>query len=143
MLKKISQLSKLPFKEIIYLFPAFLLLSVSKLAIVLLPFNFLQKYFQIVTQNHQHILVADSEIELKANSINRISSAFQFLKFSCLPKALALKFWLKKYEGISVNFGVQKDHQNQFIAHAWVSNCDKIILGDHPNINYKSIWVWK
>jgi hypothetical protein len=142
MLYKFKKVFKLNKKEILLLFPALFFLSFAKLAILLLPFNFLQRKFQQITSSSNLAIANTNEIELRAKSINRIAYAFPFLGFTCLPKALAMKFWLKNYRDIKVNFGVQKDNQNQLIAHAWVSNNQKIILGEDPNINYKSIWIW-
>lgn len=130
-------------KEILFLFPAFFLLFFSKLAIKLLPFNFLQKNFQKLTRQPISQATNQAELELKAKSINRIAYVFPFFGFSCLPKALAFKYWSKKYFGLKVNFGVQKNSENQLIAHAWVSKGNEIILGEDPAINYKSIWVWE
>jgi reverse gyrase len=130
-------------KEINYLFPAFFLLIISKIAIKLLPINFLQKKFQKLTKNHNKLFIDDIDLVLKAKSINRIANVFSFLGFGCLPKALAFKYWSKKYYGLKVNFGVQKDTKNKLIAHAWISKGDKIILGEDPSINYKSIWIWE
>jgi Transglutaminase-like superfamily len=142
-MEKLKRLFSLNPLEIIYLIPALLLLIISKLAIIIIPFNSLQKNFQKLTKSKAIAEVSEKETNLKVNSINRIAYAFPFLGFSCLPKALALKFWLKNYANITVNFGVQKDQQNQLIAHAWVSNTNKIILGEDPSVNFKSIWVWQ
>lgn len=139
----VAKLFKISFIEIVYLFPAFILLSVSKLAIKVLPFKILQKEFQKLTKERKANLPSENEIDLKAKSINRIAFRFSFLGFTCLPKALAYKYWLKNYRNIQVNFGVQKDEQNELIAHAWVSQGAKIILGDDPSKSYKSIWVWQ
>ena len=142
MLKKLRKVLDLSSTEILYLFPALFFLSIAKLSILLLPFNFLQQKFQGITSKSNLKEANPTEIDLKAKSINRIAYAFSLLGFTCLPKAMAMKFWLKNYKDIKVNFGVQKDNQNQLIAHAWVSNNQKIILGEDPNVNYKSIWIW-
>lgn len=142
MLNKFKKVFSLSTKEILFLFPALFFVSFAKLAILLLPFNFLQQKFQKITSKNNLEEANPTEIELKAKSINRIAYAFSFLGFTCLPKALAMKFWLKNYRDIKVNFGVQKDSRNQLIAHAWVSKNQKIILGEDPNVNYKSIWIW-
>jgi Transglutaminase-like superfamily len=142
MLKKLRKVLDLSSTEILYLLPALFFLSFAKLAILILPIGFLQQKFQKITSKNNLKEANPTEFELKAKSINRIAYAFTLLGFTCLPKALAMKFWLKNYKDIRVNFGVQKDNQNQLIAHAWVSNNHKIILGEDPNINYKSIWIW-
>jgi hypothetical protein len=139
----IVKLFKLSLKEVLLLFPALFYLIIAKLAIKLLPFNFLQKKFQSLTSQPIHNISNEDELQLKALSINRVAYALPFLGFSCLPKALAFKFWLKQYIGLKVNFGVQKNENNQLIAHAWVSKGDKIILGEDPTIHYKSIWIWE
>ena len=139
----LGKLFKLSTKEILYLFPAFSLLFICKVAIMALPFHYLQKNFQKFTNNHTRNILTEAEIDLKAKSINRIAFRLSFLGFNCLPKAMAFKYWLKNYENIQVNFGVQKDEQNLLIAHAWVSKGNKIILGEDPSKNYKSIWVWQ
>jgi hypothetical protein len=142
MLKRLKKFFQLPLNEIILLLPAFLFLSLAKLAIIILPFRLLQKYFQQVTNVQQQEATNAQKLHSKALAINRMASIFTFLGFTCLPKAMALKYWAKKEADLKVNFGVQKDNNNALIAHAWVSKQTKIILGEDPSINYKSIWVW-
>lgn len=139
MFKKILKIS---FKEHYYLLAAFLLLSTIKIAVKLLPFSFLQRKFQAIANKNQSSEMAESEINARALAINRIAFVFPFFGFTCLPKAMALKFWLRKYSNIQVHFGVQKDKDNNLIAHAWVSRVNKIILGEDPNIDFKTIWTW-
>jgi Transglutaminase-like superfamily len=136
-------IKKMRLSEIWLLFPAFILLFVAKLAIKILPFKYLQTKFQYLTRSGNIANTPNHEIFEKAKAINRVASKLPFLQFSCLPKAMALKFWLRKYSEIHLHFGVQKDDTNQLIAHAWLTKNNQIILGDQPNIDYKSIWVWK
>jgi Transglutaminase-like superfamily len=135
--------NKLAKKEILYLFPAFFLLLVFKIAIKLLPFNILQTNFQKLTNKPYKEALNEKEVEQKATSINRIAYYLSFFGFTCLPKAMAMKYWLKNSKHIALHFGVQKDSSNNFIAHAWVTKSNITILGDDPNTNYKSIWVWE
>jgi Transglutaminase-like superfamily len=139
MIGKILQLS---IKEINYLIIAFILLSIAKLSIKILPFSVLQNKFQAITKVNFTKEISDQDIKAKALAINRIAFVFNFLGFSCLPKSLAFKYWLRNTKEIAVHFGVQKDNKNNLIAHAWVSKSNSIILGDDPNIGYKPIWEW-
>ncbi len=143
MLKKIKKLASLTLSEIYLLVIAFILLSIFKGLIKILPFNFLQKSYQNWVKSDKIGTAEDIEIAPKALAINRVASVFYFLGFTCLPKAMAMKYWLKSFKNISLHFGVQKNNQNEFVAHAWVTNASKTILGDDPSINYKSIWVWE
>jgi hypothetical protein len=143
MITKIKKLVKLPLIEIHFLIIAFILLAVFKLLIKILPFNILQKKYQSWVTSKTTLANNQPKIAQKALAINRISYAFPFLGFSCLPKAMAMKYWLKAYQNIALHFGVQKDTSNNLIAHAWITQADKTILGDDPTTNYKSIWVWE
>lgn len=143
MLKKIKKLASLTLSEIYLLVIAFILLSIFKVLINILPFNFLQKSYQNWVKSVKIGIAKEIEIAPKALAINRVASVFHFLGFTCLPKAMAMKYWLKSYRNISLHFGVQKNNQNEFVAHAWVTNTNKTILGYDPSINYKSIWIWE
>jgi Transglutaminase-like superfamily len=138
----LNKLTKLSFLEIYYLFMAFLLLSICKTAIKLLPFNYLQTKYQSLTATKNTANYSQAEISAKALAINRIAKIFSFLGFSCLPKAMAFKYWLRKIPDLKLHFGVQKDPKNQLIAHAWVTEANKTILGADATTNYQSIWVW-
>lgn len=143
MFKKIKKLADLSIYEIYLLLIAFILLFTFKVLIKILPFNYLQKNFQNWVKSNNNTESNEVEISNKALAINRISYAFPLLGFSCLPKAMAMKYWLKDYKQIALHFGVQKDSQNNFVAHAWITKANTTILGDDPSINYKSIWVWE
>ena len=140
MLKRLFKIFQIPLGETILLLPAFIYLCLAKLAILIIPFGALQKYFQQITNTKG--TQNTNTIHVKALAINRIASVFSFLGFSCLPKAMAFKYWAKNEADLKVNFGVQKDQSNALIAHAWVTKTNKTILGADPAINYKSIWVW-
>jgi hypothetical protein len=139
MFKKILKIS---IKEIYYLLKAFTLLSIVKIAIKLLSFSYLQRKFQTITTHNRPKEIAESEINARSLAINRIAYVFPFLGFTCLPKAMAFKYWLRNCRKTQLHFGVQKDKDNNLIAHAWVSRADKIILGEDPNIDFKTIWTW-
>ncbi len=143
MYENIKKLAGLSFHEIYLLIVAFILLFTFKFLIKILPLNFLQKSFQNWVKSNKNTESNEVEISKKALAINRISYAFPLFGFSCLPKAMAMKYWLKPYKQIALHFGVQKDSQNNFVAHAWITKANKTILGDDPSINYKSIWVWE
>lgn len=143
MLKKIRKLAGLSINEIYLLVIAFFLVSIFKLLIKILPFNFLQKSYQNWVKSDSSATADELETARKALAINRVASVFYFFGFTCLPKAMALKYWLKSFKNISLHFGIQKNNQNDLVAHAWVTNANKTILGDDPSINYKSIWVWE
>ncbi len=143
MYKKIKKLASLTIGEIYLLIIAFILSATFKLIIKLLPFHLLQKKYQNWVKSEIEKESNVSEIKQKALAINRISFAFRFFGFTCLPKAMAMKYWLKTNKNIALHFGVQKDLNNNFAAHAWVTQSDKTILGDDPSTHYKSIWVWE
>lgn len=130
-------------RDILLLFPAFLLLLLAKLLIKILPFKQLQKLFQKLVGEGTQNLIAEKELAQKALAINRIAARLPMFQFTCLPKAMALKYWLRKYGAIQLHFGIQKDDSNQLIAHAWLSKNTVNIFGEQPDINYKSIWVWE
>lgn len=130
-------------RDILLLFPAFLLLLLAKLLIKILPFKQLQILFQKLVGEGTQNLIAEKELAQKALAINRIAARLPMFQFTCLPKAMALKYWLRKYGAIQLHFGIQKDDSNQLIAHAWLSKNNVNIFGEQPDVNYKSIWVWE
>ncbi len=143
MMKYINKVFALSFSEIYHLIIAFILLIISKILIAVLPLEIIRKIILKNGELSKKTLLLDGDSKYKALAINRIASTLPFLGFTCLPRALAFKYWLKKYSGLELHFGVQKNELNQFVAHAWVSKQNKILLGEDPNINYKSIWVWQ
>ncbi len=136
-------IKKLTITGFFLLFPAFLLLLLAKLLIKILPFKQLQKLFQKLVGEGTKSQIAEIELAQKALAINRIAARLPMFQFTCLPKAMALKYWLRKYGAIQLHFGIQKDDSNQLIAHAWLSKNTVNIYGEQPDINYKSIWVWE
>lgn len=75
-----------------------------------------------------------SPIDVK--QIERWGAIFPSL-FSCLPQAIAVKLLDASAE---VHFGVQ--NKVNFEAHAWAEKEGKILIGERPMDNFKSMWVW-
>jgi hypothetical protein len=138
MLPTIHKIRQLSSQDLGYLAIAFLYLAIFKIAIKTLPIGTLKRYFARIQAS-----TPAQNIAAKALAINRVAHVFSFLGFSCLPKALAFRYWLRHTPQLSVHFGVQRDHAQNFVAHAWVSQQGKILLGHDPSISYQSIWVWQ
>jgi hypothetical protein len=137
-IKKAKQLSG---RDWLYLIVAFLLLLFFKICIKTIPIGRLKGFFArllLLPNSRQQA----QEVLAKGLAIQRVAYRFSFLGFSCLPRALAFRFWLRNRPNAEVHFGVQKDALGQFAAHAWVSEGAVRVFGDDPSQNYKSIWVW-
>lgn len=137
-LAKIRQLSG---QDYWYLIVAFFLLFFFKLIIKIYPINKLKNIYSRLIAGHD-VPIPDSHMEAKATAINRVAYRFSFLGFTCLPKALTFRYWVKGIAQAKVHFGVQKNSAGQFIAHAWVDLHGKNLFGEDPTVNYKSIWQW-
>ncbi len=63
------------------------------------------------------------------------------LKATCLPQALALKWFLRSDTAAEVIVGIDKTVG--FQAHAWVQKAGQILIGDQPDNNFQPLWTWK
>lgn len=81
-------------------------------------------------------------LEARIKAINRVGYVLGRFGLNCLPKAMALKHWMRAYAPLQLHLGVQKAKNGAFEAHAWVTYNNKIIMGEDPNNNYVPIAEW-
>ena len=116
-------------------FKVFVVLSLIKLGLKILPFSKFKSLFQISGTNH---VKNQSEIiyYIKGISVNIP------LGFSCLPQALTLKYFLKNNASTKLILGVNNENSN-FKAHAWVEQNGEYLIGDIPFETYSPLWQWQ
>lgn len=71
-----------------------------------------------------------------------ISLASTFLpNITCLIRAAVLKFFFNEIEDLKVIIGINRNEDNMFESHAWVTRGDIVIMNNDPKINsYKVIY---
>lgn len=130
----------LSFTDKILLFKVFWVILFIKIGLKILPFNhFKSVYSKLVQSDHQQFY-SKRFINQLVWSIKVISANFPF-GFTCLPQALTAKYFLRNDASIELIIGVQKE-QSSLLAHAWVEQNRKFIIGDTPFSNYTPIWKW-
>lgn len=62
---------------------------------------------------------------------------------TCLPKALVGRYLLRRAGCDSrVRFGVAKQSDGAFAAHAWLENSEGILIGGDTAIDYSPMPIW-
>lgn len=77
----------------------------------------------------------------EAEKVRAVQMAGNLLKATCLPQALALKWFLRADTGTEIIVGVDKTMG--FQAHAWVQKAGRILIGDQPTSHFQPLWTWK
>jgi hypothetical protein len=137
------KLRKLSFLDLVRLLMAFYLLVFFKLAIKILSLPALKKFYTALVGEPTDTTFDKVKYDRRAWALMCVSARLPFLGLTCLPKALAFRFWYGTYANLKVHFGVQKNEINEFIAHAWVSHKGKAVFGEDPNYQYQTIWEWE
>jgi len=138
LLLKIPPLRKflsLPAKERYILLKAFLLLSIIRLGLWLLPFRTLQK----TLEKWFHRPATSHEPSLSPEKVSwAVSAVSPYVpSATCLAQALTLQALLSQ-EGIhsDLGIGVARDDASGIIAHAWLEIDGKVIIGGQERDRY-------
>ncbi len=118
-----------PSFEKLWLFPVWLLLGLSRLLILSLPFRMLAPLLGIRAGIAPFVPLVDPEAEARALSIGRVvqlAARFTPWVSNCFPQAFTARILLGLY-GIpyALFFGLESGSASGLSAHAWVA-CGKI-----------------
>ena len=83
----------------------------------------------------------DPSISNESEKVRAVQMAGNLLKATCLPQALALKWFLRADTSTEIIVGVDKTMG--FEAHAWVQKAGRILIGDQPTSHFQPLWTWK
>ena len=133
-----------------YVLEAFIFLSLSIIALKLIPFKYLSKLFGKLTNVSVPACSDVSEltkeqVKLVGDTAAAINFVSKYAKniFVCLPQCLATSmiFRLKKIP-FKVIFGVNNVHKDKLAelsAHSWIIANNKVIIGKRLHENFKPI----
>lgn len=125
------------------IFKTIILISFMRFSLAILPLKAIQKLAE-----HLNNILPKSKINLiSAEKISwavGVVSWYLFREKSCLTQALAAQILLRQYGyPASVNFGVCKNSEKEFEAHAWASSGEKIIAGKERLDSYTPLLTSK
>ena len=118
------------------LISTFILLSLVRLGLFLLPFKTLQKLLSAISQ----IKTKSNEVDLTnlgkiVGSVN-LSSRYMPLGVKCLARALTTQVLMSQYGYLpQLKIGVAKGEQGKLEAHAWVEYQGKLVIGYLPDLS--------
>lgn len=113
----------------------FLILCAIKLFLTTLPFSVFRNFYSKLggknTNNVPFIIFC----------INGISNNIPF-GFTCLTKALTLKYFMSKDIEAKLVVGVRLS-KDGLEAHAWVEKGGKFLIGEFAEEHFNPIWQWQ
>ncbi|MCP9764028.1 lasso peptide biosynthesis B2 protein [Lacihabitans soyangensis] len=121
--------------QVFTLLYVFLVLCVFKLLLVTLSFSLFRKLYAKLRGSHVE------NVPYLIFCINGISNYIPF-GFTCLPKALTLKYFMSKDTEAKLVVGVKLSNQG-LEAHAWVEKAGKFLIGEFTEEQFKPIWEWQ
>jgi hypothetical protein len=116
------------------------MLFIIKLSLLILSFSTFKKFYSRLSKNNSQQIYSEIFIQQLIWSIKVVSAKTPF-GFTCLPQALTAKFFLRNDHSFELIIGVQKA-KSILLAHAWIEQHAKFIIGETPNGNYIPIWKW-
>ena len=133
-MRQIRALLKLSWADRLLLTQAAVLISMTRLALWLLPFRVVHHLSMRYLSMRSAGLIAPRPIARRP-SVERViwavTTASHYLpSATCLAQALATQLLLKHFgEVTQVHIGVRHDETGQFKAHAWVEHQGQILIG--------------
>jgi hypothetical protein len=107
----------------------FMLIIVVRIALWILPFSWLQEFLNRFTKRKGPGNQETEKADLIAWAVTTTSSYVP--RATCLTQALVAQLLLARAGFPSeLHFGVMKDEQGAFKAHAWVESQNQVIVGD-------------
>jgi hypothetical protein len=121
--------------QVFTLLKVFMVLCISKVSLLILSFSALRKIFAKLGENKPQ------DISFIIFCINGISNHLP-VGFTCLPKALALKYFMSYDNGAILVVGVKFSNQS-LEAHAWVEKEGEVLIGESTVEQFTAIWQWQ
>ncbi len=126
---RIRRLLNLPFPRWICVFQAFFVLAFIALGLKLFSFRKVNRWLNKGYDNRPPKSINRARIESVCWAVPRVSRIL-LGNNSCLPQALAGQFFLQGLGlPVALRLGVRKGSNGDIIAHAWVENEGKILIG--------------
>jgi len=120
-----------PWREKLLLFEVVLLLLATRVAITVLPFRFVRRYWSRLAKakNGGQSNTQQSDIDRIVWFTEAIGQRLRGIA-TCLTQALTA-FVLLGRRGYETNLriGVTRDDAGQFVGHAWLERGDRIVIG--------------
>ena len=115
---------------------AYILMSLIRLGLYLLPFQRLQSLILKAERlKFVSTMVPDATVRAIALSVER-SARYSVGNPMCLAKALTTAVLMSIYGfPYQINIGVAKDESNNLEAHAWVESEGRVIVGYLPDLS--------
>lgn len=139
-LKRFEKFSQLHWLQKIIYLKVFLVILIIKISLGILSFPNFKKLYSLLSKTYKQKTYHPEYIQTLVLAIKACSPS---LTATCLPQALALKFFLRKSPLYILKIGVQKDVNNKFEAHAWIETNGEIILGNLPDFGFMPLWDWQ
>lgn len=134
-IKRIKRLGALSLPDYRLLMESAAWLSLVKTGLWLLPFRTLTRLLKIDLGAEAESKVQDSAYEEKVVwAMEALSRRLPLFK-NCLNRALATQLMLRKRgREAKLQFGVTRDPQGKFEAHAWLERDGRIVIGTLPDL---------
>ena len=120
----------LPLKEKLLLFKATLLVLTSRVALALLPFQIVRRFLSRLSRAREAVQYQPSDVD---KIVWATTAAVRRLPGfgTCLTQALTAYVLLARigFE-TDMRIGVTRDHKGKFVAHAWLQQGDRIVIGE-------------
>jgi hypothetical protein len=136
--KRWLKLLKLPRSQLRALTTAFILLSLVRLGLWLIPFQRLYDWLKQRSQATAGTRVMPSSTDRPVRLVTwavETSSEYMLGQPKCLAKALCVFFLLRR-RGIDpvLRLGVMKEENSRLAAHAWIEVQGQVVIGALPNL---------
>lgn len=140
-LKKWTKFWQLSFAEKSWFLKAILVLSFIKIGLIVLPFSVFKRLFAFISKKNKPILFNNLEVTKIVVAIQRAAAVLPF-PITCLPQALATKFFVRNDPSFLLKIGIQKSPENKIEAHAWVEKQGDIVIGEVISFQFIPLWEW-
>ena len=140
----LSKLFSQPFLFYVWLLPAWIMLGLSRLAILLLSFKRIARWLGVHEGIATQVPIVAKRHERMAASIGRatrVAARFTPWTSNCFPQAITARLILALY-GIphALYFGVKRDGEaDELLAHAWVVSGRSNVTGGRSFGKYTTV----
>lgn len=123
-------LKKITLKDFFLFCEAWVLIALSRLILVFIPFRKILPLLGTQVTLHEEVDKTKNEFQYIRSAIAR-ACRYSFWRTECFEQALCAKLMLKlRREKSTIYFGVKKDESEmEFLAHAWLVCREEIITG--------------
>ncbi len=129
-------LKKITLKDFFLFCEAWVLIALSRLILVFIPFRKILPLLGTQVTLHEEVDKTKNEFQYIRSAIAR-ACRYSFWRTECFEQALCAKLMLKlRKKRSTIYFGV-KNEENEFSAHAWLICNNEIITGGSQTEKFK------